>query len=68
VKIERVQYDSEGQWLDVEFLLDGSSRRAQLPVRLLHELARVAVWEPSETVKQTVLELYESACRRDETT
>lgn len=38
MRIDRVQYDGEGQWLDVVF---DDGFRARLPVRFLRAAARV---------------------------
>ena len=42
MKIERVQYDGEGQWLDVVF---DDGKNARFPARLLRALAEVAIWQ-----------------------
>jgi hypothetical protein len=47
MRIERVQYDGEGEWLDVVF---DDGKRARFPALLVRKLAEVAVWpaEPAE--------------------
>jgi hypothetical protein len=41
MRIERVQYDGEGQWLDVVF---DDGKRARFPALLVRKLAEIAVW------------------------
>jgi hypothetical protein len=41
MKIERVQYDGEGEWLDVVF---DDGKKARFTALLVRKLAEVAVW------------------------
>lgn len=41
MKIERVQYDGEGNWLDVSF--DNDSRKFRFDAEFLHDVASIAV-------------------------
>jgi hypothetical protein len=44
MRIERVQYDGEGEWLDVVF---DDGKHARFTALLVRKLAEVAVW-PTE--------------------
>jgi hypothetical protein len=44
MKIERVQYDGEGEWLDVVF---DDGKKARFTALLVRKLAEVAAW-PAE--------------------
>jgi len=50
MRIERVQYDGEGQWLDVVF---DDGKKARFTALLVRKLAEVAVWgEPDKEEKK----------------
>jgi hypothetical protein len=44
VKIERVQYDGEGQWLDVVF---DDGKKTRFAAALIRNLAEISGWDAS---------------------